>query len=86
MFACLEIDYGETEDKNSLVVKGGVRKSVVLYEMDFGMNNVIRKKEFEVPEDAHMLIAGISLRYYRSARSIRGAWWLPHRLRRVYDL
>jgi splicing factor 3B subunit 3 len=55
-FACLEVDYGETDDKNSLVVKGGIRKSLVIYEMDLGMNTVIRQKELEVPETAHLLI------------------------------
>lgn len=55
-FVCLEVDYGETEDKNSLVVKGGIRKILVYYEMDFGMNTVIRQKEIEVPESAHLLI------------------------------
>lgn len=59
-FASLEIDYGETDDKNSLVVTGGVKKSLVIYEMDFGMNYVIRKKELEVPETAHLLMAGSS--------------------------
>jgi splicing factor 3B subunit 3 len=35
---------------------GGVRKAVVYYEMDFGMNTVIRKKEVPVDPTAHMLI------------------------------
>lgn len=57
IFICLEVDYGDTDDKNSLVVKGGIRKAIVYYEMDFGMNTVIRQKEIEVPASAHMLIA-----------------------------
>jgi hypothetical protein len=40
------------------VVTGGIKKSLVFYEMDFGMNYVIRKKEVEVPESAHLLMAG----------------------------
>mgnify|MGYP000848908632 FL=1 len=60
-FVCLEIDYGETDDKNSLVVKGGIRKILVYYEMDFGMNTVIRQKEIDVPESAHLLIPVPSL-------------------------
>lgn len=54
---CLEIDYGEVEDKEALVNVGGVRKAIVYYEMDFGMNSVIRKKEVGVDATAHMLIA-----------------------------
>lgn len=38
------MDYGEVEDKEALINVGGVRKSLVFYEMDFGMNTVIRKK------------------------------------------
>lgn len=57
-FASLEIDYGEVEDRNSLIITGGAKKSLAIYEMDFGMNYVIRKKEVEVPETAHILMAG----------------------------
>ena len=31
MFVCLEMDYGEVEDKESVVNMGGVRKSIVYY-------------------------------------------------------
>lgn len=41
---CLEIDYGEVENKEALVNVGGVKKSIIYYEMDFGMNTVIKKK------------------------------------------
>ena len=50
------MDYGEVEDKESIVNTGGVRKAIVYYEMDFGMNTVIRKKETTVDPTAHMLI------------------------------
>lgn len=56
IFVCLEMDYGEVEDKEAIVNVGGVRKVVVYYEMDFGMNTVIRKKEVPVDPTAHMLI------------------------------
>lgn len=36
---------------------GQIRKSVVFYEMDFGMGTVIRKKDVPVDKTAHMLIA-----------------------------
>ena len=51
------MDYGEVEDKDSIINTGGVKKSVVYYEMDFGMNTVIRKKETPVDKTAHMLIS-----------------------------
>jgi splicing factor 3B subunit 3 len=50
------MDYGEVEDKEAIVNVGGVRKSMVYYEMDFGMNTVIRKKDVQVDSTAHMLI------------------------------
>lgn len=56
IFVALEIDYGEVEDKEALINQGGVKKSLVYYEMDFGMNNVIRKKDLGMDQTAHMLI------------------------------
>lgn len=56
MFVCLEIDYGEIEDKEALINVGGVKKSIVYYQMEFGMNSVIRKKDVQVDSTAHMLI------------------------------
>ena len=31
IFVCLEMDYGEVEDKEAIVNTGGVKKSVVYY-------------------------------------------------------
>lgn len=56
MFVCIEMDYGEVEDKEAIINIGGVKKSIIYYEMDFGMNTVIRKKEIPVDPTAHMLI------------------------------
>ena len=56
MFVCLEIDYGEQSDKEAPINTGEIKKSLVYYEMDFGMNTVIRKKEYPVDPSAHMLI------------------------------
>ena len=56
MFVCLEMDYGDVEDKEAIINTGGIKKSIVYYEMDFGMNTVIRKKETPVDPTAHMLI------------------------------
>ena len=56
VFACLEMDYGEREDKEATINTGKMRKVVAYYEMDFGMNTVIRKKELTVDPTAHMLV------------------------------
>lgn len=56
MFACLEIEYGEEGEKDAPINTGEVKKSVIYYEMDFGMNTVIRKKDYPVGATAHMLI------------------------------
>lgn len=56
MFVCLQMDYGEVEDKEAIINTGALKKSIVYYEMDFGMNTVIRKKEISIDPTAHMLI------------------------------
>ena len=56
MFVCLEMDYGDVEDKEAIINTGGIKKSIVYYEMDFGMNTVIRKKDTPVDPTAHMII------------------------------
>lgn len=56
-FACLEIDYGEPDDPSAPVITGKKQKSLVIYEVDLGLNHVIRKFAEAVPESAHSLIA-----------------------------
>jgi splicing factor 3B subunit 3 len=57
VFACLESDYGEIEDNESTIQSGQIIKTVTFYEMDFGLNHVVRKAAETVPESAHRLIA-----------------------------
>ena len=40
-----------------MVNTGSVKKNLAYYEMDFGMNTVIRKKDVSVDSTAHMLSA-----------------------------
>lgn len=56
-FACLEIDYGEPDQSFSAVNTGNIQKTLTFYEMDLGLNHVIRKSVIPVDRSAHMLIA-----------------------------
>lgn len=47
-FACLEIDYGDLDQSFSAVNTGNYQKTLTLYEMDLGLNHVIRKNIFPV--------------------------------------
>lgn len=55
-FACLEIDYGDLDQNFSAVNTGNFQKTLTFYEMDLGLNHVIRKNIFPVDRTAHMLI------------------------------
>ena len=56
-FACLEIDYGEPDQHFSAVNTGNIQKTLTFYEMDLGLNHVIRKNIIPVDRSAHLLIA-----------------------------
>jgi splicing factor 3B subunit 3 len=56
-FACLEIDYGEPDDPNAAVVTGSATKTLVIYEVDLGLNHVVRKFAEPLPSTAHALVA-----------------------------
>ena len=55
-FACLEIDYGDLDQNFSAVNTGNFQKTLTLYEMDLGLNHVIRKNIFPVDRTAHALL------------------------------
>jgi splicing factor 3B subunit 3 len=55
-FACLEVDYGEADNQYSPVVTGEHQKMLIFYEMDLGLNHVVRKYSTPVEKTAHMLI------------------------------
>lgn len=57
MFACIEVDYGDHEEEDSAVNTGVVEKMLTFYEMDLGLNHVVRKSTEVVPISAHTLIS-----------------------------
>ena len=56
-FAALEINYGDEDLSSSAVNTGKYDKTLVIYEVDLGLNHVIRKFAEKVPETAHHLIS-----------------------------
>jgi splicing factor 3B subunit 3 len=43
LFAVIESDYGEIDEFDASVITGEIKKSLTFYEMDLGLNHVIRK-------------------------------------------
>ena len=43
LFAALEVDYGDWQDKDSIINSGEITKFLTIYEMDFGLNTVKRR-------------------------------------------
>lgn len=56
LFACIESDYGEPDAKDSATYTGIMKKTLTFYEMDLGLNHVVRKNMEEIHLSAHMLI------------------------------
>ena len=56
VFACLEVDYGDADQSSSPVVTGVYQKLLVFYEMDLGLNHVIRKITQSIDNTANILI------------------------------
>ncbi|RKP38629.1 CPSF A subunit region-domain-containing protein [Dimargaris cristalligena] len=52
VFACLEVDYGEAEDRPDEPVD----KVLTYYELDLGLNHVVRKWSDTVDRDANLLV------------------------------
>jgi len=59
MFACIEVDYGDHEEEDSAINTGEPEKMLTFYEMDLGLNHVVRKSTEKVPISAHALISGM---------------------------
>lgn len=57
LFATLEMDYGEADSDSTGAAALNAKKSVVWYELDLGLNHVVRKSSDEVDRTAHKLIA-----------------------------
>ena len=55
LFACIEIDYGDCDNDDSSVNTGEYNKILVYYEMDLGLNHVVRKNYESIDNSAHLL-------------------------------
>jgi splicing factor 3B subunit 3 len=56
VFAVIEVEAGDFQDPSSAAVTGAVQKLLVFYEMDLGLNHVIRKAAQPLPLTAHALV------------------------------
>jgi splicing factor 3B subunit 3 len=57
LFAALEVDYGDSENESSAISTGKFMKILTYYEMDLGLNHVVRKNYETVDSSAHMIIS-----------------------------
>ena len=56
LFVSLEVDYGDMDSDTASVNTGEYQKLLVYYEMDLGLNHVVRKNVEVLDKTAHMLI------------------------------
>lgn len=57
MFACLEIDYEEADNDPTGAAAKETQQTLTFYELDLGLNHVVRKYNEPLEEHANMLIA-----------------------------
>ena len=57
MFACLEVDYEEADQDNTGQAASQTKQSLTFYELDLGLNHVVRKYSEPLDYFANMLIA-----------------------------
>ncbi len=57
MFACLEVDYEEADQDTSGKAAQETQQSLTFYELDLGLNHVVRKYTESLEQFANMLIA-----------------------------
>jgi splicing factor 3B subunit 3 len=56
IFVALEVDYGDADVETSSVNTGDYQKLLIYYEMDLGLNHVVRKHAELVDKSAHLII------------------------------
>eukprot|EP00761_Pharyngomonas_kirbyi_P010453 gb/GECH01010473.1/.p1 GENE.gb/GECH01010473.1/~~gb/GECH01010473.1/.p1 ORF type:complete len:827 (+),score=217.84 gb/GECH01010473.1/:1-2481(+) len=56
IFACLELNHSEADQDHTGSAAQETDKTLVLYELDLGLNNVVRKFSEPVPRSSHILI------------------------------
>lgn len=52
LFAVIESDYGDVDEFDASVITGEIKKNLTFYEMDLGLNHVIRKSTAVVDASA----------------------------------
>lgn len=57
MFACLEVDYEEADQDPSGKAASETQQSLTFYELDLGLNHVVRKYSEPLDQFANMLIS-----------------------------
>jgi splicing factor 3B subunit 3 len=57
LFACIEVDFGDEDTPSSAINTGKYTKLLTLYEMDLGLNHVVRRHADPLDESAHLLIS-----------------------------
>jgi splicing factor 3B subunit 3 len=57
VFACLEVDYEEADNDVSGEVAANTKQTLTFYELDLGLNHVVRKYSESLEEHANMLIS-----------------------------
>jgi splicing factor 3B subunit 3 len=58
LFAVIESDYGEIDEFDASVITGEIKKNLTFYEMDLGLNHVIRKHTSGVDSSATNVLPG----------------------------
>lgn len=59
IFACLEVDYTEADQDPTGEALKETEKMLTYYELDLGLNHVVRKWSEAVDPKSNMLLAGI---------------------------
>ncbi|KAL7677689.1 hypothetical protein ACOME3_003928, partial [Neoechinorhynchus agilis] len=57
LFACLELDYEEADNDPSGEIAGATQQTLTFYELDLGLNHVVRKFSVPLEEMANLLIS-----------------------------
>ena len=58
MFACLELDYEEADIDHTGEAAQAAQQTLTFYELDLGLNHVVRKYSEPLEEFANLLISG----------------------------
>ena len=60
MFACLELDYEEVDIDHTGEAAQAAQQTLTFYELDLGLNHVVRKYSEPLEEFANLLISGMT--------------------------